>query len=143
MGILWEFPRGNPIGDLIRYTFDFEWLHNDAINIYTFLCNYNIKHRPPARPPVGFPWEWKFPSYQLMDGNGKRILYIGNSHLCNPMGILWELSWKSCVSSHMGILVGILWEFPWESCGNSHGNPVGILWEFPQKNPWEWDGNGN
>ena len=48
MGILWEFQRGNPIGDLIRYPFDFECLHNDAINIYTFLCNYNINHSPPA-----------------------------------------------------------------------------------------------
>ena len=46
--MLWEFPRGNPmgipnpIGYLIRFTFDFEWLHNDAIIIYTFLCNHNI-----------------------------------------------------------------------------------------------------
>ena len=56
-----------------------------------------LQYKPqPARPPVGFPWEWKFPSYQHMDGNGKRILYIGNSHLV----ILWE------------------------SYGNSHGNPV-------------------
>ena len=53
MGILWEFQRGNPIGDLIRYTFDSECLHNDAINIYTFLCNYNINHSPPA-PRKGF-----------------------------------------------------------------------------------------
>ena len=68
------------------------------------------------------------------------------------MGILWELSWKSCVSSHLGILweypygnshMGIPWESygnlmgipTWESCGNSHGNPAGILWEFPYGNP--------
>ena len=48
MGILLEFLRGNSIRDLIRYPFDFECLHNDAINIYTFLCNYNINHSPPA-----------------------------------------------------------------------------------------------
>ena len=65
------------------------------------------------------------------------------------MGILWELSWKSCVSSHMGILwnthmgipwesygnshVGILWEFSWESYGNSHRKPVGMGWEWELK----------
>ena len=53
MGIL----TGNPIGDLIRYTLDFEWLHNDTIIIYTFICNYNINHSPPARRRVSVGME--------------------------------------------------------------------------------------
>ena len=110
-----------------------------------------LQYKPqPARPPVGFPWEWKFPSYQHMDGNGKRILYIGNSHLV----ILWESYgnshgnpvgvpiWESCGNTHLGIPtweshgnshMGILWESHGNSNGNSHRNPVGMGWEWELK----------
>ena len=89
-----------------------------------FTYNHNITTVRPLG--VGFPWEWKFPSYQHMDGNGKRILYIGNSHLV----ILWD-SHGNPVGFPYGNPVGIPWEFP-------RGNLMGILWEFPQ----ETRGNG-
>ena len=74
-----------------------------------------LQYKPQlAHPPVGFLWELKIPSYQHMDGNGKRILYIGNSHLV----ILWE-SYGNSHGNPVGVPI-------WESCGNSHRNPVGM-----------------
>ena len=71
--------------------------------------------------PLTYGWEWERIPLQWEFPRGKSH---GNSHVGNPMGILWE----SCR------------EILWESCGNSHvGNPMGI----PTEILWEWDGNWN
>ena len=78
--ILREFPRVNPLGNLIRSTFDFEWLHNYAIIICTFLCTISICG---FRPPAG----------------------MGNKS--SAMGVhMWKFPYGNCV----GIPTDIPWE---------------------------------
>ena len=106
--ILWEFPRGNPMG------------------IPTWECCGNSH--------VGILWEFHgnpmgIPMWESC-GNSRILCEFPCG---NPMGIpTWECCGNSHVESYENSM-GILWEFP---CGNPVGilesyvnSHVGILWE--------------